>query len=78
MSSGLNLERPPADCRVVVAMSGGVDSSCTAALLVAAGYEVVQGRRFVLDLQARMGSGNYKDIGANVSAGSIGVGLSWY
>jgi tRNA-uridine 2-sulfurtransferase len=37
----LNFERPPAEGRVVVAMSGGVDSSCTAALLVAAGCEVI-------------------------------------
>jgi tRNA-specific 2-thiouridylase len=33
--------RRAADCRVVVAMSGGVDSSCAAALLVEAGCEVI-------------------------------------
>jgi tRNA-specific 2-thiouridylase len=33
--------RSPDQCRVVVAMSGGVDSACAAALLVEAGCEVV-------------------------------------
>ena len=37
----LQLGRPAAACRVVVAMSGGVDSSCAAALLVEAGCEVI-------------------------------------
>jgi tRNA-uridine 2-sulfurtransferase len=41
MLRDLHLDRPPAECRVVVAMSGGVDSSCTAALLVEAGFEVI-------------------------------------
>jgi tRNA-specific 2-thiouridylase len=36
-----SLDPDPAAGRVVVAMSGGVDSSCVAALLVEAGYEVV-------------------------------------
>src|SRR5215472_16113403 len=37
----LDLPGQPADHRIVVAMSGGVDSSLTAALLARAGYDVV-------------------------------------
>ena len=39
--NSLGLAKPARDCRVVVAMSGGVDSSVTAALLVEEGFEVV-------------------------------------
>ena len=39
--NSLDFAKPPADTRVVVAMSGGVDSSVVAAILVAEGYEVV-------------------------------------
>ena len=41
MSVSFDLDRPPSQARIVVAMSGGVDSSVAAALAAGTGAEVI-------------------------------------
>ena len=63
-----DLPRPAAQCRIVVAMSGGVDSSVVAALAHASGAEVIG-----ITLQLYWGGGEFptfKDYGA-VACGGV-------
>jgi len=53
--NSLGIAKSPAQCRVVVAMSGGVDSSVTAALLAEQGYDAVGLTLQLYDHGAAMG-----------------------
>lgn len=56
--NSLDLDKSPRDTRVVVAMSGGVDSSATAAMLVDEGYDVVGVTMQLYDHGKAVGRGN--------------------
>ena len=59
MMEDLQLGRPAGECRAVVAMSGGVDSSCAAALLLEAGCEVIGVTLQLYDHGAALGKAVY-------------------
>jgi tRNA-uridine 2-sulfurtransferase len=55
MQIDLGINKPPSETRVVVAMSGGVDSSVVAAMLHEAGYQVIGITLQLYDYGAAMG-----------------------
>ncbi|WP_142850888.1 tRNA 2-thiouridine(34) synthase MnmA [Telmatospirillum sp. J64-1] len=56
--NSLDIDKKPSQTRVVVAMSGGVDSSATAAMLVEEGYDVVGITMQLYDHGRAVGKGN--------------------
>ncbi len=48
------------------------------AFLVGAGYEILSGRDFAVDLQGRYVVGSYDGINDQISSGTIGIGVNWY
>jgi hypothetical protein len=46
--------------------------------LVSAGYEVLSGREFAVDLQGRWVVGSYDGINDKVSSATVGFGINWY
>lgn len=49
-----------------------------AAVMVAAGLELISRPHFALDLQLRAGSGTYEALDERISQGSLQLGVSWY
>lgn len=48
------------------------------AVMGAIGFELLSARFFSLDLQGRLLNGSYDEIGYNITAASIGLGLNWF
>lgn len=49
-----------------------------AAVMGAAGFEVLSSPWFAVDLQVRLASGSYEGIDEQVNVGTLGVGVNWY
>jgi hypothetical protein len=48
------------------------------AALLGAGYEIVSGRQFSVDLQGRYIVGSYDGVQDKVSSATVGLGVNWY
>jgi hypothetical protein len=48
------------------------------ALMGAAGFEILHSTEFAIDLQLRLGSGNYDGIDEQVNVAMFGIGFNWY
>ena len=48
------------------------------AFLLSAGYEILAGRDFAIDVQGRYVVGSYDGIQDQISSGTIGLGVNWY
>jgi hypothetical protein len=60
----------------IIALSD--DTETVAAVMAAAGYEILAGRRFTMDLQLRGGTGFYRERGVEASNAGIALGFTWY
>jgi hypothetical protein len=58
--------------------AGSQPISNGAAVMAGAGYELFSTREFAVDLQARIIEGSYKDLGDQITSGTIGLGFNWY
>jgi hypothetical protein len=54
------------------------DFGTGAAIMGAAGYELLSARNFAIDLQGRIIRGSFNSLDDNVTSGTVGVGLNWY
>lgn len=49
-----------------------------AAVMGAAGFELLSTRRFALDLQGRIIEGSYHGLDDNITSATVGLGFNWY
>jgi hypothetical protein len=58
--------------------AGSQPISNGAAIMGAVGYELFSTREFAVDIQGRLIEGSYKDLGDQLTSGTVGVGFNWY